>query len=68
MNIIKNANDQIFEFMEDIPYREGAFYESGLSNVDRCTLDLTIPQDEPGFSTVVWFHGGGLTGGIRPWP
>ena len=68
MNIIKNANDQIFEFTEDIPYRDGAFYESGLSNVDRCTLDLTIPQDEPGFSTVVWFHGGGLTAGAKHTP
>lgn len=32
-----------------------------------CRLDLRIPA-ETGFPTVVWFHGGGLTGGGRHFP
>jgi acetyl esterase/lipase len=30
-----------------------------------CRLDLRYPADRKGFATVVWFHGGGLTGGKR---
>ncbi len=31
----------------------------------QCQLDLSIPKDNPGFATIVWFHGGGLSGGKR---
>lgn len=30
-----------------------------------CRLDLYYPAGTNGFTTVVWFHGGGLTGGSR---
>lgn len=30
-----------------------------------CRLDVKIPVAQTGFPTVVWFHGGGLTGGSR---
>jgi acetyl esterase/lipase len=32
---------------------------------ERCRLDLYYPTGSNGFTTVVWFHGGGLTGGNR---
>ena len=32
---------------------------------DGCELDLYIPQGVSNFPVVVWFHGGGLTGGRR---
>lgn len=31
----------------------------------RCVLDVRVPKDKTGFPTVVWFHGGGLTGGNK---
>lgn len=31
----------------------------------QCRLDLLYPTNRLGFATVVWFHGGGLTGGKR---
>ncbi|HNX35782.1 MAG TPA: alpha/beta hydrolase [Kiritimatiellia bacterium] len=31
----------------------------------QCQLDLRYPANRSGFATVVWFHGGGLTGGKR---
>lgn len=34
---------------------------------ERCVLDVYYPE-KPGFATVVWFHGGGLTGGNREIP
>ncbi|EKC64442.1 secreted protein containing Alpha/beta hydrolase fold-3 domain protein, partial [human gut metagenome] len=33
-----------------------------------CRLDICWPADRKGFPTVVWFHGGGLTGGRREIP
>ncbi len=33
-----------------------------------CRLDLCYPTDRKGFATVIWFHGGGLTGGRREIP
>ncbi len=32
---------------------------------ERCRLDVYCPSNKPGYATVVWFHGGGLTGGNR---
>lgn len=35
---------------------------------ERCRLDLYIPQGIKDFVTVIWYHGGGLTGGEREIP
>lgn len=35
---------------------------------ERCRLDVYVPTGVTNFSTVVWFHGGGLTGGERSLP
>lgn len=48
----------------NIPYRD-AGNEYAL---ERCKLDFYYPQGEEDFVTVVWFHGGGLTGGSKSIP
>jgi len=35
---------------------------------ERCRLDISIPAGAKDFPAVVWFHGGGLTGGERSIP
>ena len=35
---------------------------------ERCVLDFYYPTDAKDFPTVVWFHGGGLTGGHKEIP
>jgi len=35
---------------------------------ERCKLDVYHPTNRKGFDTVVWFHGGGLTGGKKSVP
>ena len=47
----------------DIAYKAGP----GLSDYERerCVLDVYLPTNRPGFATLVWFHGGGLTGGSK---
>ncbi|HEX5151690.1 MAG TPA: alpha/beta hydrolase [Parafilimonas sp.] len=34
----------------------------------QCVLDLYYPKGSKDFATIVWFHGGGLTGGQRELP
>jgi acetyl esterase/lipase len=34
----------------------------------QCVLDLYYPKGSTNFATIVWFHGGGLTGGHRELP
>lgn len=35
---------------------------------DQCTLDIYYPKNVKGFSTLIWFHGGGLTEGQKEIP
>ncbi|HBH48786.1 MAG TPA: lipase [Bacteroidales bacterium] len=35
---------------------------------ERCVLDIYYPQDQNGFATIVWFHGGGLRAGEKEIP
>ncbi len=35
---------------------------------ERCKLDIYYPESVDSFTTVVWFHGGGLTGGEKSIP
>lgn len=53
------------------PLRAIPYYPAGKNIEDpenRCQVDLKLPENEHGFATLVWFHGGGLTGGNRDFP
>ncbi len=56
--------------VKDISYYPTDAPASG--NVDyrgeRCKLDVCYPDDVKNFPTVIWFHGGGLTGGEKHIP
>lgn len=48
----------------DIPYcADEALAAASDYQKARCRLDVRVPVGVTGFPTVVWFHGGGLTGG-----
>ena len=60
--IIININGQTTEYktQKGIKYR----LENDINRNDSmCTLDLYYPSNKKDFATVIWFHGGGLTGG-----
>lgn len=48
----------------NLPYRAD---EAGADEYvdERCVLDLSYPDDAEDFATIIWFHGGGLTGGQK---
>jgi acetyl esterase/lipase len=49
------------------------YYSTSITNGDnyikeRCVLDMTYPTDSIGFATIIYFHGGGLSGGEKEMP
>lgn len=55
---------------KNIPYYDKEFPRSGNSAYleKRCVLDLKTPDGVKNFPTLVWFHGGGITGGNKHYP
>src|SRR4051794_33526657 len=49
------------------------YYQDSINQKDpyiasQCTLDMYYPKGAKNFTTIVWFHGGGLTGGTKEIP
>lgn len=56
---------QAYDEQKDIAY----YPTSGDSySQEQCKLDVYFPTDKKEFTTIVWFHGGGLTGGKKEIP
>lgn len=54
---------QNYAHIKDIPYTDSS--ENDSYRQERCKLDVYYPENTSGFSTLVWFHGGGLEGGNK---
>jgi acetyl esterase/lipase len=52
----------------DIPYYPEPVRTQDAYIAQRCVLDVYYPANKKNFLTVVWFHGGGLTGGSKHIP
>jgi len=62
-------------FSQQIEYEKKlniSYYEQDVKTDDymkeRCKLDIYYPANKKNFATIVWFHGGGLTGGNKELP
>ena len=49
----------------NVPYYSSAIRDSDSYIRDKCLMDIYLPENVKNFPTVVWFHGGGLTGGDK---
>ena len=64
----------VFSQMDDclkelnIPYYSNSIYKSDKYISEKCLLDIYYPGNSKGFPTIVWFHGGGMTGGDKALP
>ena len=56
---------QEYVLEENISYRTDSEVKHDKSIEERCVLDIYYPKNEKNFTTVVWFHGGGLTSGNK---
>lgn len=62
--VVSAQEDVTYRLVKDLPYRiSGDAYA-----LERCKLDVYYPENVKGFTTVVWFHGGGLSAGSKSVP
>ncbi|NOU61755.1 alpha/beta hydrolase [Marinifilum caeruleilacunae] len=54
-----------YAIKENIPYYSKSQINSDDYIKERCLLDVYYPKNNEKFSTIVWFHGGGLTSGKK---
>ena len=56
------GNKLTYKLIENLPY--SGVYEGEKTDymLERCKLDIYYPENKKDFVTVVWFHGGGMTG------
>ena len=64
----KSKEKLTYKLIADTPYREADELKADPYVAERCVLDLYLPENVKGFKTLVWFHGGGLTGGDKDIP
>jgi acetyl esterase/lipase len=57
-----------YETKSNIQYYNASTNKSDSYINERCVLDIYYPKNKTGFATIVWFHGGGLTGGSKEIP
>lgn len=62
------AQQTDYETKSNIQYYNTAINKSDSYINERCVLDIYYPKNTKGFATIVWFHGGGLTGGSKEIP
>jgi acetyl esterase/lipase len=59
----QNTSSSGYALNENISYIKST--DTSVYRQERCKLDIYYPSKTAGFSTVVWFHGGGLEGGEK---
>jgi len=60
--------NQVYYIKENISYRTDDEEKQDEYIAERCKLDIYYPADKKDFTTVVWFHGGGITSGNKHIP
>lgn len=58
-----HPQDEGYNFVQNVPYTSAD--EADEYRKERCVLDIYYPETDKGYATLVWFHGGGLTGGNK---
>lgn len=57
-----------YKTVSNIPYYDSAVRKTNAYIKERCVLDIYYPTNKKSVATIVWFHGGGLTGGEKEIP
>jgi acetyl esterase/lipase len=61
-----NSGTVTYKTETNISYRSGENLDEYMN--DRCKLDIYYPENLDSFTTIVWFHGGGLSAGEKSIP
>lgn len=68
LSTINAQEKQDYALKENISYRTAVETNNDSYIAERCKLDIYYPTDKRDFTTVVWFHGGGITSGNKHIP
>lgn len=63
-----HAQNTEYDIKSNIQYYSKSVSQTDQYISERCVLDVYYPKNKKGFATLVWFHGGGLTGGSKSVP
>lgn len=61
-------SQQVYVTQKDIAYYPDSIAQKDPYKATQCVLDLYYPKGVRDFATIVWFHGGGITGGRKEVP
>jgi acetyl esterase/lipase len=64
-SLLSAQENQSYSFKENISYRTSDEEKQDEYIAERCKLDIYYPANTKDFTTVVWFHGGGITSGEK---
>lgn len=65
---ISLAQETEYQTKLNVPYYNDSTNQSDEYIKQRCVLDIYYPSNTKNFATIIWFHGGGLTGGEKEIP
>jgi len=68
LGIFTFGQETEYKIKLNIPYYNESIRNSDEYIKERCVLDVHYPSNLTNFPTIVWFHGGGLTGGEKEIP
>lgn len=63
-----SSQSKIYKTQQNIHYYPASTNASNTYIGEQCVLDVYYPEGIEKFATIVWFHGGGLTGGKKEIP
>jgi len=66
--VLAQETTHTYKTVSNIPYYDQDTNASDHYINERCVLDLYYPDHVKNFPTIVWFHGGGITGGSKEIP
>jgi acetyl esterase/lipase len=68
VSVITVQAQQQYDTQKNIPYYAESITRKDPGIASRCQLDFYYPKGKKNFGTIVWFHGGGITGGNKELP
>src|SRR5690606_7520419 len=67
ISVSLSAQEIQYQRKNDLPYYENSVKQDDYMK-SQCLLDIYYPENKKGFATIVYFHGGGITGGSKEIP
>jgi len=62
------AQHTTYDLKTNIRYYPEQDYKNNTYKAERCVVDVYYPTNKKAFATILWFHGGGITGGNKEIP